>query len=532
MDSPKRIAILAVVPAGLFCLSLVLGSIIGPFHLGGNSDPCYAYLLNSLNILRFTTPQHIDNPGTPLQSLGAVVVLGRWLYTCILGRGMPLQDSVLTNPEGYLQAIRLTLCLLISAASFLAGRAVLRTRNHLLPAVTLQATFLMFLFPAWMLGGVAPSPLVAFAALSLACVLAPEALARNSGLSGLAFGRPVAAGVVLGFGVATHLAFSPLLVLILLFERTARKLVAFFSCCASFVFFTLPIYTRYRGLLGWIRDVLIHKGKYGHGEVGIPGARELLANVEALYREEPALYVLLGLYLFVLLVLRFCRPERNRRSLTTLQKALFVGCLTIAAHVAIVAKHPDTHYLLPSIILTGLLNAAVISVLQELGARRALTLAVAAVTLGVFGWSLIHAYGRLNWFAGYANARRVEQIRTLDAAEARPGCYRIGYYRSSLPEFALDFGNYYAGRAYSDRLDQLYPRALFYDIWSKKFYSFFRRGSEEARIRQLLGRGDCLIMCGTPFSPQDAQARGLNLELIADNGKEAAYRLVGLRSGE
>jgi len=208
---------------------------------------------------------------------------------------------------------------------------------------------------------------------------------------------------------------------------------------------------------------------------------------------------------------------------------LCVGSLAIAAHVAIVAKHPDPHYLLPSIILTGLLNAAVVAILQELGARRALTLAVAALTLGVFGWSLIHAYGRLNWFAGHANTRRVEQIRTLDAVQAMEGCYRIGYYRSSLPEFALAFGNYYAGGAYSHRLDRLYPGALFYDVWSKKFYSF-RRASEEGRIRQLLGRGDCLIMCGTPFSPQDAQARGLNLQLVANNGTEAVYRLLGLRS--
>jgi hypothetical protein len=72
-----------VVPILLFCFPLILRSYHGPYYLGYNSDPAYAYLLNSLNILNGVPPGHTDHPGTTVQLLGAVGILIRWLGSSV-----------------------------------------------------------------------------------------------------------------------------------------------------------------------------------------------------------------------------------------------------------------------------------------------------------------------------------------------------------------------------------------------------------------------------------------------------------------
>src|SRR5205814_5181817 len=47
----RDLLLLAVIPIGLLCLATALREIRGPYYLGANSDPDYAYLFNSLNVL-------------------------------------------------------------------------------------------------------------------------------------------------------------------------------------------------------------------------------------------------------------------------------------------------------------------------------------------------------------------------------------------------------------------------------------------------------------------------------------------------
>lgn len=50
------------------------GERTGPWGAYNRSDPEYCYLLNSLDLLTFHIPFHVDHPGTILQEFGAVIV--------------------------------------------------------------------------------------------------------------------------------------------------------------------------------------------------------------------------------------------------------------------------------------------------------------------------------------------------------------------------------------------------------------------------------------------------------------------------
>jgi hypothetical protein len=91
---------LLILPLMIVLTTLYLNKARGPYWLGMNYDPAYMYLLNSLNVARMKNVGHIDNPGTPLQVAGAVVM--RIVHFISNHPKDDLQAHVLKNPEIYL----------------------------------------------------------------------------------------------------------------------------------------------------------------------------------------------------------------------------------------------------------------------------------------------------------------------------------------------------------------------------------------------------------------------------------------------
>ena len=67
----------------------------GPLWLAPNQDPSYHYLLNSLMVAEARAPFHVDNPGTPLQVMGAVVLRA----THLVRGSASLRLVVMLDPE-------------------------------------------------------------------------------------------------------------------------------------------------------------------------------------------------------------------------------------------------------------------------------------------------------------------------------------------------------------------------------------------------------------------------------------------------
>src|SRR5712691_3293868 len=99
--NPAHLLSLLVLPALLVFVAFSIRAMSGPYWYSENLDPSYPYLLNSLNISNLHRPNHIDHPGTPIQTIGAVAIR-------VLN---PTADEstrareVLKNPEVYLRLI-------------------------------------------------------------------------------------------------------------------------------------------------------------------------------------------------------------------------------------------------------------------------------------------------------------------------------------------------------------------------------------------------------------------------------------------
>src|SRR5688572_28745365 len=93
----KSVATLAVIPVCLFLLSLALRDLRGPYHLASHSDPDYPYLFNSLSILHQQAPIISEHPGTPVQMLGALAILARWLPGRLGSGSTMVDEAILTD---------------------------------------------------------------------------------------------------------------------------------------------------------------------------------------------------------------------------------------------------------------------------------------------------------------------------------------------------------------------------------------------------------------------------------------------------
>lgn len=521
----RNLIVLAVVPIGLCVLAAGVRGIQGPYYLATNSDPAYAYLLNSLNVLSLNAPQHIDHPGTTVQTLGAFVIAVCWLATRFASGGPNVEEAVLADPERYLSAINAVLVVLIAVTAFAVGLKVLRAWG-LLPALTMQVSLLLFTQVPIALPKVTPEPLLIVVSLALLATLLPIAMSGEEPDAGSRL-RPVLAGAVMGVGVATKFTFVPLLGFILLLHGWKRRAVALLACALSFVLFTIPVWVHYRNMFGWLRSLATHTGINGGGDSGVPDLSSLAANLSFVFSVGTPLFILLAFYLALALALSTRLINLSGAQLGGIRRLLLVTSLVIATQIAVTAKNPGAHYLLPAMVVTGLASAAIVRLVVQ-APMGLLTQfcrfgAVAALLAGVI----------------VAGTRTNDQVTVLgqyaygvSASDGQPevvSAIIIDYFGSSSQAYALAFGNDFAGRRYGRDLGRMYPEARFYEIWTSQFYSFAGVLSDED-IARLISSDPEVLLRGLSLEGGMATYRErLLLEPVLVGSNPALYRLIGIR---
>jgi hypothetical protein len=506
-------------------LATVLRVLRGPYHLGTNSDPDYAYLFNSLNIVSLQAPDMIEHPGTTIEVLGALVILAKWIQSRLIS-GTNIQDSVLSNPEDYLTAINVVLTILIVTATFVVGLQVLRISRSVFPALAVQLSLLLFTQIPMALPKVSPEPLLIVATLILIPMLmravtnTPEDPVSHKSHS-------VWVGVAMGFGLATKFTFLPLLGFAMLLHGWSRRATALVACALAFVVFTAPIWPKYGFLRDWLVILATHKGVNGAGESGLPDASALYASLTYLISVASPLFMLLGLYLVALVVLRLWNPGLPARELVAIRQLLLVSSFVLGAQIALSTKNVGAHYLLPSMVACGLTNAVLILALVR-NVPKGLALVMSrAVVAGAISIAVMFAAREgieltSARIADAEEALRFERVIALKEASV------VAYYRSSLPQYALAFGNDFAKARYNGALSALYPDAVFYSIWAGQFYSF-RGDIPEEEILKLLKLGRTVLLYGSPFvGDYGAYRKRLVLEPVLVESREALYLLTGI----
>ena len=516
------------VPLLFAALSVWMTGVRGPYDLGLNLDPEYQYLLNMVSLATGSPSAYVDHPGTPLQIIGAGVVLARWLVTAPWHGFAPLADVVLGNSVLYLRTVNVVLVLLLVVVAFFAGRRVYHCSGSLGATLALQITPLVYLTAVEALPRVAPELVEVIVGLALAIPLAPllvgdapERAAANPRLA-------LWAGALIGAGIATKANFFTLGLLVFLFAGWRQWARFTAACGATLAVLLLPIATEWRQFIAWYLNMATHTGHYGKGQAGLPTLAAYRASLVQVYENEPFVFYFAALYLLVLVAVLIGARQLGRGRASLYRKALVLAPLIIALHALITAKHFNYHYVLPAAMLTALINGMLVYLLETTRFAKHWKTVVVAAALLVGYEGLRGNYFRIAWYDGWKSEYK-QQIAAVTRERAKLGDCRVaGFFRSSAPGFALSIGNVMSACRHQAALERLDPGGFQYSTFEHKFQRW-DCGSADQEVRRLLEQGACVVLQGEVVNRD--QVIGFTLEPVyvprkLVHGSEGLYRVL------
>ena len=523
----RRLCLLAI-PILALALARIFQAAKGPFWLGSNLDPDYAYLLNGLALAEGQPPGHVDHPGTPVQSLCAVVIRTVASFSGHSDATARRLD-VLARPEYYLAGCALLFQLVYALLMAIFGAIALRQTQSLLIACIGQGSFLLATQSILALNCVKPEPFLLVTGLLIAIavqVYLGSAWQYKELLAGLVW------GALIGVGCAAKITFAPVALLPLILLRGIVPRMLFLTVCAGgFYAATVPMHTRWDVMMNWFTALATHTGQYGNGAEGVIDVSAAVpALARLLARELPFTALLLAG--IVLTVALFSSRERTPEQ-RTLLRALLALSVTDLFQLALVAKHPfgGERYLAPAFSLLGLNVYIALRILRTLPAPRAAASRRAAAAIlicaaAVQGWRLSATASML---ASDRNSRQGIASAARDFSENNTVA---GYYPSSSPLYALQFGNRFASALFSETLHAGYPHALFYNNWWRSFTNF-RGMASDTEIAERVRNGALLIQGAaltadfreSPNSSARLLPDGVELEPVVTTPVECIYRM-------
>lgn len=521
-----KTAALFIIPFIVMGLSIKLKSATGPYWLGVNSDPSYIYLMNSLYIVDHITPIFTDHPGTTLQILGAVVIKALHLNA---GTG-EIAGHVFDNPEYYLNAIHVVLLSIYFISLTGVAYYAFRKTKDILFALLLQTPSFLYLTLKSYGGSHYVLPIIAninagtllltIGNLYVMCLLKLyfDMTKRDHIISS------VLLGVVCALGIATKIPFLPLfLAPLILLPRYIPKVTFIFTLIFSWIMATLPILPRYGYMYELVKRSITRIGHLGYGEKGLIDLTNLIGALKGLARE----YVLLSFVVGVCLIFILSRVLFHFKSLQDKNNPSRKGIIFLATMVFVViaqffmvAKQPAPHYMVPSVALLGILLGFFYQAIPS--KARIKNIGVLFFLFFFMGFRTIFAmqyHGKL-----YERNHAIYDF-SKEVHEKYQDCIIVGYYRSSSPQIAMDFGDDCGGyKAYGKDLQEKYPEVFFYNKWSRVFHRF----SDHTYIQTLMKMNKCVLLYGPAINFPGY----ISVKQIESGRAENLYRVVATTADE
>lgn len=535
----RRLLILCI-PAIFLALVFTLSVLKGPFWLGSNFDPDYAYLLNGLNLAEGHAPGHVDHPGTPVQVLCSWVISGAAMLS---GHGSTdaRQADVLARPEFYLCVTRNMMIGVYVLLLIVAGGVVLWRTGSALRAVAIQLPALLAPQIPYAMTTVKPEPLMLCVGMLIAIgavvYLECEFKNRNEIMA-------VVFGGLIGLGLAAKITFIPVLFLpLLILERNVSRMLYLVCIAGAFYVATMPMHSRWDVMVNWFSAMLLNSGQYGGGAPGVVDVHSYLPALSSTSALELSLTLMLLSNVALLICARRMElaplyggtePTADSQRVSGYRRCVFGLTLVEACQLAMVAKHPwggAARYLVPALGLLGLNLFAAATLIPALPAKWNGHAHKTGIAL--LGCVMLFQAARQIQFGSKLSAQIAAE--TAMAAKVETGFSNsdvAGFYPSSSPLYALQFGNRFASAAFSEPLRAQHPNAVFYNQWWMKFMDF-RGAIADATVarriseRKLFIHGPAVVLDtrGEPIST-DYFPKGVQLEPVFSTPAESLYRVV------
>lgn len=514
----RRSLVVLVVPAIFLLLCLRLKFAVGPYYLGPNNDPAYLYLINSLYLLDGLVPGFIQHPGITLQMLGAAVI-----KTAHLNHDFPVVvESVFRNPEFYLNSIYyVVLAVNTVSLAVLGWYAASRSGSLALGVLTQTSAFLVV---NWGMQEVIKGniPVVAnvnaenflIGVVNVYGILILKLFFDEKKDPNKFHGRlAVVMGLLCATGFATKILFLPWAwIPLLLLPKHKDKWIFAGMFLLGVGLWAVPILKSLPWFLQWHTMAMTHTGTHGSGGQGLVDiglyARGLLLFLkkDAFYFSSVAAWGVLAFISFA----GFFKAHIN----TDARRYLAALCSAVLLALLIFARQPYLHYVVPTLNFFGLICFFGCCTLGYAGRGLFLGAVMAAgIAVNIF----------LSVHTGTELARINKEIYEFsqEVYHDHPDCLVCGYYRSSSPAFALQFGDDNQGhKAYTDVLRKVYPNTYFYHYWGH----YFHDGSNIVYYEDMILQSPCVLLYGSRLDDQFNQGF-IKVHEIASARSEGLYRV-------
>jgi hypothetical protein len=415
-------------------------------------DPEYIHLISSVNLAEGNLNiQSIESPGTPLYVLGAMTAK----VTCFVSSNDSLKADFVSNPEKYIDSLRLVLLILTTLSLFILGYVVQKVSHSSLSAVLFQLA--PFLSADIMLTSTLFTPdhfLIIVMLLYIAVLFHYIHRENNSGemKSALYF------SFFSAIGCATKITFLPLVILpLFILPKTKQKLVFILSTVLLSPLFAFTAAIQYNRFFGWVKGLIFHSGHYGTGEEKIISSSAFINNLGKIVRTEIP-FIIISLLLVICMFLLIKRKEKNQHN------RIIVGLLcTFILHIILVSKHFAIRYLTPSILL-GILGIYLLILFFAHTKKMQKTWMICFIVMyPLLAFKNIYALNDrvLNHIASRKNAHQyLEKNR-----KGLPLLIVPNYFGSGTKEYSLWFCTRWVGtnaQEYMDAMNKKYPDTYFF----------------------------------------------------------------------
>lgn len=456
--------LLVIIPALYLLLGYYFNGLIGILSLR-NVDPEYIYLANGLYMSTGDlNVSHIDNPGTPLQVIVALVCRLVYLFR---PNSVPYIEDVLINSDLYLNIINHTLISLTAILLYVAGSILTKLTSFLPFGLLLQTAPFFTQITYDIAGRVVPELLITLPVLFLSIMLIKAAKENEKKFDNK---KLLLYGVISGVGLSVKLTFMPLLLIPLLVIPGIRDKLKFllYSLISLFIF-AFPILFDLVAFTKWMFALLLGSGQYGGGEQNVIDPGTFAHNFWFFFNNHVFLVIIWLLSIASLLAyLIIKRKNINHRLVYGLSGIL----VTLLIQVLIVSKHYEYRYLVPGLALFPAMVILSFEILRDFISFKRVNLIIAAIIIAGSMIMIPQHMKRVREVSGRISHEMENKLITKHFVEMlekdavkliTPAPYGCPFH-----DFSIMISSCWAGKA--NRLflpvyKKLYPSSYFYFKW-------------------------------------------------------------------
>ena len=476
---------LTVLPFLLFLFGLILLKAGGPYYLR-SVDPEYPYLMNSLALDMGKVKLYVDHPGTPLHLLMAVT--NRVVH--LISHTRPFIEDVIANPERYMRSDSLVIFSFISLVLLSAGILTFRWTKNLMAAVFIQFTPFISEPAITIIERLMPEPVFFVTILLLIVYLLADLNNKIQNLRILK-NKPLMYGLICGLNLALKFTFVPFLIVPLFILKEKKKIFKYLAfMIAAFFVFAFPILVKFNSFYHWIRDLLIHSGRYGAGEANFIDVNLFRNNFTVLFQQTR--YFFLPIFISIILIFSLFIRRLKMRITDSRYINLVIGLsLALIIHVLIVSKHYSLHYMIPAFAFIIFLYYLIIQIVKKLFFPNnrifESLLYVAIIAMFVFSPQGISHFGKFKKFRQDRFEKRWEAVKFLHQSKLNDEDSFIfcSDNWNIKKELGLWFGKIYApgNNMFTPIMNKYYKDTYFYKEGWKTFLDW---NNEQLKLSEIV----------------------------------------------